>query len=108
MEGTATTVYAQGGRGNARLAAWEGERAVTFVMEDALISPEGFMILSGAGLIQGSVAKPIIVHTTERVVVTEDGLKVSKKPYVFDDEDYIYVMILDNNGEVDPEPYIYT
>lgn len=108
MEGTATTVYAQGGRGNARLAAWEGERAVTFVMEDALISPEGFMILSGAGLIQGSVAKPIIVHTTERVVVTEDGLKVSKKPYVIDDEDYIYVMILDNNGDVDTEPYIYT
>lgn len=25
MEGAATTVYAQGGRGNARLVAWEGE-----------------------------------------------------------------------------------
>lgn len=83
-------------------------RTVTFTMEDALISPEGFMILSGAGLIQGSVAKPIIVHTTERVVVTEDGLKVSKKPYIIDAEDYIYVMILDNNGDVDTEPYIYT
>ena len=42
MEGAATTVYAQGGRGNARLVAWEGERTVTFTMEDALISPEGF------------------------------------------------------------------
>ncbi|MCI7442006.1 MAG: hypothetical protein MSA89_02790, partial [Clostridium sp.] len=41
MEGAATTVYAQGGRGNARLVAWEGERTVTFTMEDALISPEG-------------------------------------------------------------------
>ena len=30
MEGAATTVYAQGGRGNARLVAWEGERTVTF------------------------------------------------------------------------------
>ena len=49
MEGAATTVYAQGGRGNSRLVAWEGERTVTFTMEDALISPAGFMILSGAG-----------------------------------------------------------
>ena len=45
MEGASTTVYAQGGRGNARLIAWEGERTVTFTMEDALISAEGFMIL---------------------------------------------------------------
>jgi len=56
MEGAATTVYAQGGRGNARLIAWEGERTVTFTMEDALISPAGFMILSGAGLIEASQA----------------------------------------------------
>ena len=41
MEGAATTVYAQGGRGNARLVAWEGERTVTFTMEDALISQIG-------------------------------------------------------------------
>lgn len=26
LEGAATTVYAQGGRGNARLLAWEGSR----------------------------------------------------------------------------------
>ena len=39
LEGAATTVYAQGGRGNSRLVAWEGERTVTFTMEDALISP---------------------------------------------------------------------
>jgi hypothetical protein len=28
-------------------------------MEDALISPEGFMILSGAGLVEASAGKPI-------------------------------------------------
>lgn len=112
MEGAATTVYAQGGRGNARLAAWEGERTVTFTMEDALISPEGFMILSGAGLVQGSEAEPIIVHTTERVVTEESGtIRVSQKPYVGKDgstEDFIYVMLLDDNGDVYTEPYIYT
>lgn len=26
MEGSATSVYAQGGRGNSRLIAWEGEK----------------------------------------------------------------------------------
>ena len=46
MEGAATAVYAQGGRGNARLMAWEGERTVTFTMEDALISPESFSAIS--------------------------------------------------------------
>lgn len=30
LEGAATTVYAQGGRGNPRLVAWEGERTITF------------------------------------------------------------------------------
>jgi hypothetical protein len=53
LEGAATTVYATGGRGNSRLIAWEGERTITFTMEDALISPAGFAILSGAGLIEG-------------------------------------------------------
>ena len=57
MEGAATTVYAQGGRGNSRLVAWEGERTITFTMEDALISPVGFMILSGAGLIEADSGK---------------------------------------------------
>ena len=67
MEGASTTVYAQGGRGNTRLVAWEGERTVTFTMEDALISPEGFMILTGAGLIESGKDTPIYQHMTETV-----------------------------------------
>ena len=50
MEQATTTVYAQGGRGNARLLAWEGEKTLTFSFTDALLSPIGFAILSGAGL----------------------------------------------------------
>ena len=50
MEQSTTTVYAQGGRGNARLLAWEGEKTLTFSFTDALLSPIGFSILSGAGL----------------------------------------------------------
>ncbi len=111
MEGAATTVYAQGGRGNARLMAWEGERTITFTMEDALISPAGFMILSGAGLVEASEDKTIKVHTTEQTdkVTVKDGdvkIRLESKPYFEEGgEDYIYVMLLDN-GEVVTEPYI--
>ena len=86
MESQATTVYAQGGRGNARLIAWEGERTVTFTMEDALLSPEGFSILTGAGLIKAE-DKPVIIHKTEitNKVKVEDGyveISLSEIPYV--------------------------
>ena len=33
-----------------RLIAWEGEKTLTFTVEDALLSPIGFSVLSGAGL----------------------------------------------------------
>ena len=77
LEGAATTVYAQGGRGNSRLVAWEGERTLTFTMEDALISPEGFMILSGAGLIEATKNAPIYQHMTETVDKNNGGVTVS-------------------------------
>ena len=63
LEGAATTVYAQGGKGNTRLIAWEGEKTLTFTVEDALLSPIGFSMLSGAGLIQNEKEK-VHVHTT--------------------------------------------
>ena len=120
MEGAATTVYAQGGRGNARLVAWEGERTVTFTMEDALISPIGFSILSGAGLIDAT-EQTIFQHMTEQtdeVTYSADSvvIKLEDDPADYEtfkddlkaDEDYIYVMVLDANGEVASEPFIAT
>jgi hypothetical protein len=120
MEGAATTVYAQGSHGNSRLVAWEGERTVTFTMEDALISPEGFMVLSGAGLIEGSESKPIYQHVTEtvdgsRIIKGDTGfqIRLSKKPYlpiasastIGVEGNYAYVMLV-KNGEIVSEPYI--
>ena len=65
VEGAATTVYAQGGRGNTKLLAWEGEKTLTFTVEDALLSPIGFSILSGAGLLKGaSEAEKVYAHMT--------------------------------------------
>lgn len=120
MEGAATTVYAQGGRGNARLASWDGERTVTFTMEDALISPISFSILSGAGVIDAT-EQPIYQHITEQtdeVIIDSNGeviITLSNKPVTADEknklnanEDYIYVMLLDSNGDVKSEPFIAT
>ena len=114
LEGAATTVYAQGGRGNTRLVAWEGERTVTFTMEDALISPEGFMILSGAGLIDSS-EQPIYQHISEtidasKVTVNAAGVimvETSEKPYLPGDGrgNMAYVMFV-KDDEIVSEPYI--
>lgn len=73
IEGAATTVYAQGGRGNARLIAWEGEKTLTFTVEDALLSPVGFSILSGAGLLKNE-AETVHVHTTSNAFMGTDGV----------------------------------
>lgn len=108
LEGAATTVYAQGGRGNARLIAWEGERTMTLTFEDALISPLGFSILSGAGLIEATDDEngKIQVHTTQQVYCKVAGeLDVDEAPSTADGA-VIYIMPLDENGEITSEPII--
>ena len=112
LEGAATTVYATGGRGNSRLIAWEGERTLTFNMEDALISPISFAILSGAGLFDATEDAPIYVHTTETTddVTYKDGtvtIKLTEKAHTAGDGNYVYVMPL-VEGEITTEPYIPT
>lgn len=71
LEGAVTTVYATGGRGNARLVAWDGERTLTFTMEDALISDIGLAILASADLISATAANTIKVHATSNIILEE-------------------------------------
>lgn len=73
LEGAATTVYATGGKGNPNLIGWDGDRTMTFTMEDALISALGFSILSGAGLVEATKGEPIYQHMSETFEVTEVG-----------------------------------
>ena len=131
LEGASSTVYATGGRGNSRLVAWDGERTITFTMEDALISPESLAILSGAGLIEASPENTIkqhIIEQTDDVVYNESGklnggqeigecayIYLKNKPYVgpkkagsnefIKNEHYIYVMGT-KLGEANTEPYL--
>ena len=116
LEGASTTVYAQGGRGYARLIAWDGERTITFTMEDALLSPESFSILSGAGLIEATDDEAMYVHQTSQVQVETDNTivlpalacwnKLQKEDPQYHNAADIFVMVLDGNGEVNAEPCI--
>ena len=111
LESAVTTVYAQGGRGNSRLIAWDGEKTVTFTMEDALISPISFAILSGAGIVDATKNDPLMVHTTETIkaneategAVSNTTLTLKGKPA---DGETVYVFVM-KNGEIVGEPYLF-
>jgi hypothetical protein len=114
MEGAATTVYAQGGRGNSRLIAWEGERTVTFTMEDALISAAGIAILTGADIIEASSNKKMHVHATQTVGIDSVKIQADSVEITLGDETgvistnakaSIYVMVM-KDGEIISEPYV--
>lgn len=75
MEQATTSVYAQGGRGYNRLIAWEGEKTMTFTVTDALMSPLGLKILTGAGLSDASATDVKHVHVTYDVALdSTDGV----------------------------------
>ena len=75
LESAATSVYAQGGRGNTRLVTWEGEKTLTFTVEDALLSPVSFAMLSGAGVVKGASGgkSKVHVHMTTTTTVGDSG-----------------------------------
>lgn len=109
LEGAATTVYAQGGRGNPRLVAWEGERTITFTLEDALLSPTSFAMLTGAGLANVSAADSdnkvkvpvnfeLPILKGGYVEIDLDTAGADHDIFIDDDEFPVYGMILDNAG----------
>lgn len=103
LEGSGTTVYAQGGKGNARLMAWEGERALTFTVEDALLSPVGMSILAGAGLFKGSEAEDVHVHATAYATVDESGtidLDSLKDGENIDATAPVFVAVVEGDGSI--------
>jgi len=103
IEGAATTVYAQGGRGNTRLIAWEGEKTLTFTVEDALLSPIGFSILSGAGLFKKD-GEYVHVHTTSEAYVGTNGTidltDVLAETEEIDKHAPVFVMVSEADGSI--------
>ena len=117
LEGAATTVYATGGRGNTRLIAWEGEKTLTFTLEDALISPMGISILTGAGLINNTNSKgEVHIHRTFLNIVEQDTPTDPQKTKYFvnltdaldKDEDIcetapLFALVAENDGSLTGE-----
>lgn len=87
LESAVTTVYAQGGQGNPRLIGWDGEKTLTFTIEDALMSPISFSMLSGAGVVKGRKAdtdkgieaEKVYVHANYDMVVEKLGEQLIAK-----------------------------
>ena len=103
IEGAATTVYAQGGRGNSRLITWEGEKTLTFTVEDALLSPIGFAVLSGAGLFKDN-SKDVHVHRT--VTTTASTTEIDLTDSLAEDEKIckdapIFVVKAESDGSIE-------
>ena len=114
------------GWGNPRLIAWEGDKTLTLTMQDALLSPEGLAILSGADLIEAKDGEPMYVHQTSQVEVKTANTIVLPKgiipcwnggrksgatsagegKYTFHKEADIFCMKLDANGEIAGEPCV--
>ena len=108
LEGAATTVYATGGRGNTRLIAWEGEKTLTFTVEDALLSPISFSMLSGAGLLKGAADDHdnVYVHTVTRTTIGADGIDLSDalaEGESVGDKAPIFIMLTDEDGSITGE-----
>lgn len=88
------------GKGNTRLIAWEGEKTLTFTVEDALLSPIGFSILSGAGLFEGTT-EIVRVHRTTTAFISK-GEKEIDLTQVLSDEEYVDItaplFVMTDNG----------
>ena len=118
LEGAATTVYATGGRGNTRLIAWEGQKTLTFTVEDALLSPISFAMLSGAGLIKAATDDTSDIHfhqtsnaiasATATIAASNNIVQIDLTDALESTENIcstapIYVMKLDKYGDITGE-----
>jgi len=83
LEVASAMSYVTGGKGNARLLSFEGDKTLTFNFEEALLSNEGMAILAGADLIPARNknlpgaspdARSVIAHYTEKYPVVTNNI----------------------------------
>lgn len=111
LEQASTSVYAQGGRGNSRLIAWEGDKTLTFTITDALLSPIGFAVLSGAGLFKEGLSQDepnVHFHMTSMAAADADGkfnltdalAEFGSSASICDDDAPLFVMEVEEDGSL--------
>jgi len=105
LETTVATVYAQGGRGNPRLLAWDGDKTATFKFEDALVSPLSLSVLSSASSQTGNQSN-LVFHMNERVFFNTSSvgpviLNTIPGASITVNSDYSFTIIpLDSTGDI--------
>ncbi len=87
LEQAAETVYARGGKGNAKLIGWDGNKEITLAVQDALIDIKSLELMAGAKTELS--ADGVELHIRERVLVgpegevtLKDGVPAGKVHYV--------------------------
>lgn len=79
VETTGETVYARGGRGNAKLVGFSSNREATLTLEDALFDNDALAMLTGNDIVSGEEEVEFSeVITADATDVTESSLTVTK------------------------------
>jgi len=105
LETTVATVYAQGGRGNTRLLAWDGDKQATFKFEDALVSPLSLSVLSSASSQTGNQSS-LVFHMNEKAFFSTNSagpitLNTIPGASITVNSDYSFTIIpLDATGDI--------
>ena len=79
LENTAEEVSARGGRSNPELLVWDFNREATMQLEDALMSPKSFGLLSGNDVLEHSAGDKATIYMRQNTIWEEvSGEMVNK------------------------------
>ena len=79
LENTAEESHARGGHGNPILLTWDYNREANFTVQDALISFEGFALMTGMDITDLSPAD-VVLYKREVLTVAGGGATLSETP----------------------------
>lgn len=98
LENDAETSYVQGGKGNARIMAFDFNRTATFTLQDALMNPKAIAMQAGAEVQKGAVQ----AHKREVLDVVGDAVTLAEAPVEGTVTVYSTTDGYDHNAEVVP------
>ena len=79
LENTADEVSARGGKSNPELLVWDFNREATMQLEDALMSPKSFALLSGNPVVQHTAGDKATIYMRQNTIWEEvSGEMVNK------------------------------
>jgi len=91
VETTGETVYARGGRGNAKLVGFSSNREATLTLEDALFDNEALAMLTGNDIISGTQEVFPVEYFTVATPGTTESFDLKGTPVVDSIKSYPYV-----------------